>query len=110
MENKVNGNVEGIRNTLLERIAALYEMRMEANVFASFELLEAMAEYTGAIGRELSVYIGRDGRVTDVSIGDSGKVSMPNMRLAFPVWTRVPCVPCAWMPWPRWAWAPRASQ
>lgn len=81
MENKVNGNVEGIRNTLLERIAALYEMRMEANIFASFELLEAMAEYTGAIGRELSVYIGRDGRVTDVSIGDSGKVSMPNMRL-----------------------------
>lgn len=81
MENKVNGNVEGIRNTLLERIAALYQMRMEADEFASFELLQAMAEFSGAISRELSVYIARDGRVVDVSIGDSGKVSMPNMRL-----------------------------
>ncbi len=81
MENKVNGNIEGIRNTLLERIAALYEMRMEADVFASFELLSAIAEFTAAIGREISVYLSRDGRVVDVSIGDSGKVSMPNMRL-----------------------------
>lgn len=81
MEHRINGNVEGIRNALLERISALYELRMEADVFASFELLSALAEFTGAIGREISVYIGRDGRVVDVSIGDSGKVSMPNMRL-----------------------------
>lgn len=81
MENRVNGNVEGIRNTLLERIAALYDLRMEADIFASFELISAMAEFTAAIGREISVYLGRDGRVADVSIGDSGKVSMPNMRL-----------------------------
>ena len=81
MENKVNGNIEGIRNSLLERIAALYDMRMEADVFASFELIGAMAEFTGAIGRELSVYLARDGRVVDISIGDSGKVSMPSMRL-----------------------------
>lgn len=81
MAKKVNGNIEGIRSALLERIGALYELRMEADAFASFELLTAMAEFTGAIGRELSVYLARDGRIVDVSIGDSGKVSMPNIRL-----------------------------
>ncbi|MEA5059213.1 MAG: GTPase HflX [Candidatus Pelethousia sp.] len=82
MENqKINGKIEGIRAALLERMAALYDLRMEANVFASTELLCAMAEFTGTIAREISVYVARDGRVVDVSVGDSGKVSMPNMRL-----------------------------
>lgn len=77
----VNGNIEGIKNTLLERISAIYDMRMAQQEFASHELVAELAELTGLLGREISVYIGRDGRIADVSIGDSGKVSMPNMRL-----------------------------
>ena len=68
--NKVNGNTEGIRAALLEQICGLYDFRMEADVFASFELLCALAMFTGQLGREISVYLGRDGRVADVSIGD----------------------------------------
>ena len=78
---KVNGNTEGIKNTLLERIEGIYDIRMAQQEFASHELVAELAELTGILGREISVYIGRDGRVADVSIGDSGKVSMPNMRL-----------------------------
>lgn len=78
---KVNGNTEGIKNTLLERMAGIYDMRMAQQEFASHELVAELSELTGILGREISVYIGRDGRVADVSIGDSGKVSMPNMRL-----------------------------
>lgn len=81
MTQQINGNIEGIRNSLLEQIRDLYQLRMEADTFASFALLSAMAGFTGQIGREISVYIARDGRVVDVSIGDSGKVSMPNVRL-----------------------------
>ena len=81
MTQQINGNTEGIRNSLLEQIRDLYQLRMEADTFASFALLSAMAGFTGQIGREISVYIARDGRVVDVSIGDSGKVSMPNVRL-----------------------------
>lgn len=78
---KVNGNTEGIKNTLLERMAGIYDMRMAQQEFASHELVAELSELTGILRREISVYIGRDGRVADVSIGDSGKVSMPNMRL-----------------------------
>ena len=81
MTQQINGNTEGIRNSLLEQIRDLYQLRMEADTFASFALLSAMAGFTGQIGREISVYIARDGRVVDISIGDSGKVSMPNVRL-----------------------------
>lgn len=81
MANKINGNTEGIRAALLEEISGLYELHMEADTFASFELLSALAAFTGRIGREISVYLRRDGRVADVSIGDSAKVSMPSMRL-----------------------------
>ncbi len=81
MTNSVNGNIEGIRSALLEQIRSLYDLRMEADTFASFDLLRAMASFTAQTGREISVYLSRDGRVMDVSVGDSGKVSMPNMRL-----------------------------
>ena len=81
MTQQINGNIEGIRNSLLEQIRDLYQLRMEADTFASFALLSAMAGFTGQIGREISVYLSRDGRVVDISIGDSGKVSMPNVRL-----------------------------
>lgn len=81
MTQQINGNTEGIRNSLLEQIRDLYQLRMEADTFASFALLSALASFTGQIGREISVYLARDGRVVDISIGDSGKVSMPNLRL-----------------------------
>lgn len=81
MANKVNGNVSGVRATVLEKIVQLYDVKLNQQEFASYELLSSMAEYTALLNREISVYASRDGRIVDVSIGDSGKVSMPNMRL-----------------------------
>ncbi len=81
MAQKINGNTEGVKASLLEQIALLYDVKMNQDEFASFELLEQMAEFTARTGREISVYISRDGRVADVSLGDTGKVSMPTLRL-----------------------------
>jgi GTP-binding protein HflX len=81
MEHKINGNTQGVKSTLLEQIALLYDVKMNQDEFASFELLQQMAEFTARTGREISVYISRDGRVADVSLGDTGKVSMPTLRL-----------------------------
>ena len=78
---EINGNVSGIKTTVLERMKDLYEMRVEPTLFVSMEILKAMAEFTGLTGRELSVSIGRDGRVKDVSVGDGANVSMPSLRL-----------------------------
>lgn len=81
MIKKVNGNTEGIRDIVMERLGALYDMRMGQNEFASHELVAELCSLTGLIAREISVYIARDGSVADVSVGDASKVDMPSMRL-----------------------------
>ena len=81
MANKVNGNLTGIKNTIIERIKAIYEIEMDQSEFASIELINALSTLTGEIDREISVYIARNGSIVDVSVGDSSKVSLPNMRL-----------------------------
>ena len=81
MANKINGNLNGVKGTVIERIRSLYDIKMGLKEFASFELISLMAELTGEIGREISVYISRDGRIADVSVGSDSKVEMPNIRL-----------------------------
>ena len=81
MAKKLNGNLTGIKNTLLDKIATLYDIKLLQDEYASFELISQLCEHSGAIGREISVYIARDGSIVDVSIGDNSKVSMPDMRL-----------------------------
>lgn len=81
MTKKVNGNTQGIRDSFIERIQALYELRMAGDEFASHELVAEVCAITGILGREISIYIARDGSIADVSVGDSSKVDMPDMRL-----------------------------
>ncbi|HMM30751.1 MAG TPA: GTPase HflX [Clostridia bacterium] len=81
MAQKVNGNTQGVKDSILEQMALLYDVKMNQDEFATFELLSQMAEFTARLRREVSVYIARDGRVVDVSLGDTGKVSMPSLRL-----------------------------
>lgn len=81
MEKKINGNVAGIRDSLLEQMQGLYALSHPSGVFLSRELSETLADFTERIGREISVYLSRGGEVVDVSIGDASTVSMPNMRL-----------------------------
>lgn len=80
-EKKINGNLTGIRDSILEEMKALYELEQGTEQFASTELLEQLAAYTERIRREISVYITRSGLIADVSIGDAHTVSMPEMRL-----------------------------
>lgn len=81
MVNRINGNLNGVKGTVIERIRSLYDIKMGLKEFASFELISLMAQLTGEIGREISVYISRDGRIADVSVGSDSKVEMPNIRL-----------------------------
>ena len=81
MEQTIHGNVAGIRDTILNEMKTLYEETQPSGVFASYALLEKLADFTGRIGREISVYLSRSGAVRDVSVGDATTVSMPDMRL-----------------------------
>jgi len=78
---KVNGSLNGIKDSTINRIRSLYDIKMGQREYASFELISLMAELTSEINREISVYIARDGRIADVSVGNSERVNMPAMRL-----------------------------
>lgn len=73
---KIQGNIAGLRASLLSRMEEMYDIVVDRDVFAPPELLLLLAEYTHLIHREISVYINRSGRILDVSIGDSGTVSL----------------------------------
>ena len=81
MKKKVNGNIGGVREVLLHEMESLYELSQPQEVFLSAELCDALARYTGLIGREILVYISRSGSIEEVRIGDDHTVSMPEMRL-----------------------------
>ncbi|MDO4568450.1 MAG: GTPase HflX [Clostridia bacterium] len=81
MKRIVNGNTDGVKQSVLEEMALLYDMPCDADEFISNEIVGALAAYTELLNREISVYIARDGRVVDVSIGDARTVTMPSMRL-----------------------------
>ena len=77
----IYGNTEGIRDSDLAKLECLYDYEIEPDCYAPRELLEILAEFTGIIGREISVYISRAGEVLDVSIGNQNSVGLRNIRL-----------------------------
>ena len=73
----IHGNIESIRNSVLDRLEKLYDMDMpRENVFTE-ELSSILCEITNQMGREISVAIDRKGRVVSVAIGDSTTVEIP---------------------------------
>ena len=54
---------------------------MSQEVFLSHELTEALARFTGVIGREILVYASRSGAIEEVRVGDDHTVDMPEIRL-----------------------------
>lgn len=81
MNKKINGNILGIRDSILDEMQNIYCFSQTTGIFLSKELTENLAFFTERIGREISVYISRGGEIVDVSIGDATTVTMPEMRL-----------------------------
>lgn len=76
----INGNIAGIRDSIIEQLELLYEMKLQKDEFVSPEMAELLAKYSGMLNREISVYITRGGKVMDVSVGGSQQVQMPYIR------------------------------
>ena len=78
---KVNGNISGIKQTVLDEIEKIYDLQVPGDAFISYELLFALAGFSYQINREISVYLSRQGKVHDVSIGSSSDVPLPYLRV-----------------------------
>ena len=77
----IYGNKEGIRDSMLAKLETLYDIEIPAEVFAPAELLDALAAFSCAINREISMYISRSGEVLDITIGGISSVDLKDMHL-----------------------------
>ena len=92
-ENQIHGNIEGIRASVLQEMAMLYEYPFELDEFAPQELLKILAAYSCALNREIAMYISRDNDVLDIVIGVTDSVPLSSWRLRRNA-RRLSCVRC----------------
>ena len=77
---KIDGNIEGIRRSYLERLEAICELEVDRKEFCTPEIIEALASFTGVTGREAMVYLDRSGRILTVAVGEADRVSLAVMN------------------------------
>ncbi len=93
MKQEVHGNLTGIRDSVIDALATLYNYEVEDGDFLPRELMQLLAKFTGVLNREIAVYITRDGEIADVSIGTDRDVELRDYRLRRNT-QRLSCVRC----------------
>ncbi len=78
---KIRGNTEGIRDSVLDRMASWYDLEIGADEYLPRELCGEMAALSAEIRREIAVFITRTGDIPEIRIGDIGHVSSQWTRL-----------------------------
>jgi len=73
----IQGNTEGIRNSVLAELDTLYNIKTQKQEVCNIEIIDIIARLSSQIEREISVAIDRKGKVTSVAIGDSTSVELP---------------------------------
>lgn len=71
------GNIDGIKNSILEQLEEIYEMKIPKYNILTEELVYLISYVTGVINREISVAIDRRGKIISVAVGDSSTVELP---------------------------------
>lgn len=77
MSNVVSGNIEGIKEYVLDGLKTLYDIKVEKSKLFNTEIISQISEVSFRINREINVAIDRKGKVIEVSIGDSSTVQLP---------------------------------
>ncbi|MBU5485512.1 GTPase HflX [Clostridium sp. MSJ-11] len=73
----IKGNIEGVKDSILEKLERLYDLKISRDEVFSYELMTEIAQITCELKREVSVAIDRKGNVTSIALGDSTSVEMP---------------------------------
>lgn len=74
---EILGNLKGIRNSVIEELKTLYDMKLTSGQLLSAELALKLADITDFINREISVYITRSGQIVKVVVGSNETVELP---------------------------------
>lgn len=73
----INGNIEGIKDSTLKKLDAIYDLKIPKDELFTEELINIIVGVTLDVNREVSVAINRKGMVEGIAIGDSTSVEMP---------------------------------
>lgn len=79
-QKQVGGNLDGIRQTIIQQIEELYDMQVPRGVFCTVELAQQMTALTQEIRREIAVMLRRDGTVVQVTVGQADRVDLQPVR------------------------------
>ncbi|MDI9504484.1 MAG: GTPase HflX [Bacillota bacterium] len=77
----IQGNIQGIRDTVLEELERLYDIDFGREDFLPDRLLAVLVAKTTQLNREIMVYLTREGGVLDIAIGSIGSVGLPERHL-----------------------------
>ena len=77
---QINGEIQNIKQYIVKRLEALYELTVPIGQLSTHELNAEMLEVTELLGREVAVYLNRQGKVLQVSVGDTDTVDLPEFK------------------------------
>lgn len=77
----IYGNIEGIRNSILDKLEEAYQLKIPKDSICSIELIDLLCEVTIYLNREVSVAINRKGNIVSIAVGDSSTVELPEMDI-----------------------------
>ncbi|MFT5871290.1 MAG: GTP-binding protein HflX [Clostridium sp.] len=73
----IYGNIDGVKNSILNKLENACEMRVSKDCILSEELVDILVEVTQDLDREISAAIDRKGKIISMAIGDSSTVELP---------------------------------
>ncbi|MBE7058447.1 MAG: GTPase HflX [Ruminococcaceae bacterium] len=80
-ENKtIYGNINSIKNSILDRMRDFVENVYEPGVFLPAEISEMMIDVTTDINKEVAVFLDRKNRVIAIAVGDDRSVPLPELE------------------------------
>lgn len=77
MAQEIYGNLKGIRNSVIEELKTLYDVKLEGGQLLTSKLALRLADITEFINKEISLYITRSGQVEAVAVGNNDTVDLP---------------------------------
>ena len=80
-EDKVHGNLDGIRDSMIKNLAQLYQYIVEEDVYLPHDLCQYLCKASNLMNREICIYVTRDGEIVDVSVGTDRDVQLRDYRL-----------------------------
>ncbi|MHB1405529.1 MAG: GTPase HflX [Desulfitobacteriaceae bacterium] len=73
---RINGETEGLKNSVLAELDALYDLLIPQDSLWTEELLLKISYISADINRELALYLDRKGHIIDVSVGNNSTVGL----------------------------------